>query len=78
MDQLKSSKLKQLEPGRTYRPDQLPKGLDLNRLKVLQAKQIKNGKVVKSNPQRIVVSKSSGKVQVDLVTEDPNPKQTKG
>lgn len=78
MDQHKTSKLGQLDPRRTYRPDQLPEGLDLNQLKVLEAKQMKNGKAVKVSPQRIVVGKSGGKVQVDLVTEDPNPKQTKG
>jgi hypothetical protein len=72
------SKLKQLDPRRTYRPNQLPNDLKLNQLKVLSAKQMKNGNTVKANPQRIVVGKSCEKVQVDLVTEGPNSKQTKG
>ncbi|MEG6615796.1 hypothetical protein V6C27_05050 [Peptococcaceae bacterium 1198_IL3148] len=78
MDQPRASKLSQLDTRCTYKPDQLPRDLNLNQLKILKAKQTRNGKAVMLNPQRVVVGKSGGKVQLDLVTEDPNPKKTKG
>lgn len=67
-----TSTLSQLDPRRTYRPEELPAGLNLSELKVLEANLMQNGKTVKINTQQIVVGKPGENLRVNLMTNTPN------
>ncbi len=66
-------KIKKLQ-NRTLRPDDLPPGLNLNELKILEAKLQKNGKYVSIKPQKVKVSKYGDKIRLNLVTANPPKK----